>query len=113
MDEFARVQHAPVGGAVEALTCDEHHLRSADLMMGDPRVPGEVRRAPGDVQGDTDSERYAALIAKFADEHGDVGEGMIAAANWLADTVPMYSLPVNASTAPPTGACWILANSST
>ena len=45
------------------------------------------------VHGDTDSERYAALIAKFtADHDGDVGAGLAAAANWLADNVPMYSL---------------------
>jgi glutamine amidotransferase len=44
------------------------------------------------VHGQTDSERYAALIAKFAAERGDVGKGLAAAANWLADNVPMYSL---------------------
>ncbi len=44
------------------------------------------------VQGQTDSERYATLIAKCAAEAGDVGEGIVRAANWLADHVPMYSL---------------------
>jgi len=44
------------------------------------------------VRGDTDSERYAALIAKYAHDRGDVGAGFAAAANWLADNVPMYSL---------------------
>ena len=45
------------------------------------------------VHGDTDSERYAALIVKEADAHGgDVGLGMVAAATWLARNVPLYSL---------------------
>jgi glutamine amidotransferase len=44
------------------------------------------------VQGQTDSERYAALIAKYAADCGDVGEGIAAAASWLADNVALYSL---------------------
>ncbi len=45
------------------------------------------------LQGQTDSERFAALIAKAAaDRGGDVGAGITAAASWLADNVPMYSL---------------------
>ncbi len=42
--------------------------------------------------GDTDSERFAALIALRAAELGDVGAGIAAAANWIAQNVPMYSL---------------------
>ena len=57
------------------------------------------------VQGQTDSERYAALIAKFSAELGDVGEGLAAAANWLADNVPMYSLNCLVATA---GNLWAL-----
>jgi glutamine amidotransferase len=44
------------------------------------------------VEGDTDSERYAALIAKHTAALGDPGAGLAAAANWLADSVPLYSL---------------------
>lgn len=45
------------------------------------------------VQGETDSERYAALIAKEAAAHdGDVAAGIVAAATWLSRNVPMYSL---------------------
>ena len=58
------------------------------------------------VKGQTDSERYAALIAKFAaDNAGDVGVGLAAAANWLADNVPMYSLNCLVATA---GNLWAL-----
>lgn len=45
------------------------------------------------LQGDTDSERYAALIAKFTDSNGgDAGDGIAGAAGWLSRHVPMYSL---------------------
>ena len=45
------------------------------------------------VQGDTDSERYGALIAKETAAHdGDVAAGIVAAATWLSQNVPMYSL---------------------
>ncbi|MDQ1250212.1 MAG: hypothetical protein QG597_4591 [Actinomycetota bacterium] len=47
------------------------------------------------VQGDTDSERYAALIAKeAAARDGDIGAGILAAATWISQNVPMYSLNV-------------------
>ena len=58
-----------------------------------PAVEAQIGDYLGQVQGQTDSERYAALIAKkTADNGGDVSAGIIAAAGWLADNVPMYSL---------------------
>ena len=58
-----------------------------------PAVEAQIGDYLGQVQGQTDSERYAALIAKKTAEHGgDVSAGIIAAAGWLADNVPMYSL---------------------
>lgn len=45
------------------------------------------------VSGQTDSERYAALIALETDRAGgDVAAGITAAATWLAANVPLYSL---------------------
>lgn len=55
-------------------------------------VDAELGPYASRVQGQTDSERYAALIAKFAAERGDVGAGITAAAAWLSRNVPMYSL---------------------
>ncbi len=70
---------------------------------------GAVQTELGDymrlVKGQTDSERYAALIAKFAADHGDVGAGLVAAANWLADNVALYSLNCLVATA---GNLWAL-----
>jgi glutamine amidotransferase len=58
-----------------------------------PAVEAQLGDYLGQVHGQTDSERYAALIGKFTAAHdGDVSAGIAAAAAWLADNVPMYSL---------------------
>jgi len=45
------------------------------------------------VLGDTDSERYFALITQQTDAHGgDVGAGIEAAARWIAARLPVSSL---------------------
>jgi predicted glutamine amidotransferase len=47
------------------------------------------------VLGDTDSERYFALITKETDAHGgDVGAGIAAAASWIGRQLPVSSLNV-------------------
>ena len=47
------------------------------------------------VLGDTDSERYFALITKETDAHGgDVGAGITAAAGWIGRHLPVSSLNV-------------------
>ncbi len=45
------------------------------------------------VEGDTDSERYFALITQQIDAHGgDVAAGIAAAARWIAERLPVSSL---------------------
>jgi predicted glutamine amidotransferase len=45
------------------------------------------------VLGDTDSERYFALITQMTDERdGDLGAGITAAARWIAQRLPVSSL---------------------
>ena len=47
------------------------------------------------VLGDTDSERYFALITRETDAHGgDVGAGIAAAASWIGARLPVSSLNV-------------------
>jgi glutamine amidotransferase len=51
---------------------------------------GEYRRL---VHGDTDSERFFALVTREIDAHdGDVGAGIAAAARWVAEQLPVYAL---------------------
>ena len=57
------------------------------------------------VRGDTDSERYFALITQQADAHGDVGAGIAAAASWIGANLPVSAL--NAIVAAP-GELWAL-----
>ncbi|MBX3198670.1 MAG: class II glutamine amidotransferase [Labilithrix sp.] len=45
------------------------------------------------VRGETDSERYFALITKRVDEHGgDVAAGIDAAVRWIAENLPLTSI---------------------
>jgi predicted glutamine amidotransferase len=47
------------------------------------------------VKGETDSERFFALVTKEIDGHGgDVGEGLTAAARWVAAELPVFALNV-------------------
>ncbi len=56
------------------------------------RELGDYRRL---VAGETDSERFFALITRAVDDHhGDVGLGIAAAARWVAERLPLYALNV-------------------
>jgi predicted glutamine amidotransferase len=44
------------------------------------------------VHGQTDSERFFALITKEIDAAGSVGEGIVNAVRWVARELPLYSL---------------------
>lgn len=58
------------------------------------------------VHGDTDSERFFALIVQQVDAHdGDVAAGITAAARWIAENLPLTSL--NTIVAAP-GELWAL-----
>lgn len=44
------------------------------------------------VEGETDSERFFALITREIEVAGDVGEGIARAASWVAENLPVYAL---------------------
>jgi glutamine amidotransferase len=45
------------------------------------------------VKGDTDSERFFALVTRAIERHsGDVGAGIVAAARWVAAQLPIYAI---------------------
>ncbi|CAN5547949.1 hypothetical protein BH24ACT4_BH24ACT4_14620 [soil metagenome] len=74
-------------------------------------LEAELGEAMATVRGDTDSERYLALITRNIDRHdGDVGAGITAATRWLAAHIPLFSL--NMVLATPTD-LWALATRST
>jgi predicted glutamine amidotransferase len=71
-----------------------------------PKLDERLGGYAGLVLGDTDSERYFALITQQADAHGgDVGAGIVAAARWIAANLPVSSL--NTIVAAP-GELWAL-----
>jgi glutamine amidotransferase len=86
-----------MGGRVMAHNGGFGELATLDSQLG---------RYANLVQGDTDSERYFALITQQTDLHGgDVGAGITAAASWIAEHLPVSVL--NTVVAAP-GELWAL-----
>jgi glutamine amidotransferase len=106
----AHVRYATTGGATAENT---HPFTMRGRIMannggfGDvPLLDEQLGRYGGLVLGDTDSERYFALITQQVDAHaGDVGAGIAAAAGWIGARLPVSSL--NTVVAAP-GELWAL-----
>lgn len=93
----AHVRYASTGAvALENTHPFEQHRRVfahngylGDLPTLESRL-GEDRKL---VKGDTDSERFFALITREIEARdGDVGAGIGAAVRWVAETLPVFSL---------------------
>lgn len=62
-------------------------------VIGDvPHLERELGSAMGMVGGETDSERYFALVTREIARAGDVGEGIVNAARWIAENLPVFAL---------------------
>src|SRR3954454_8298249 len=73
-------------GRLLAHNGDIQGLDRLDEQLGDYRAL---------VKGETDSERFFALVTKEIDEHdGDVGDGLTAAGRWVARELPLFALNV-------------------
>ena len=106
----AHVRWASTGGRSVANThpfAMEGRIMAHNGGFGDlPRLEERLGDYARLVLGDTDSERYFALITQQIDAHGgDVGAGIAAAAGWIAEHLPVSSL--NAVVAAP-GELWAL-----
>jgi glutamine amidotransferase len=95
----AHVRFATSGG----LTPDNTHpfqqhnrLLAHNGVIGDlTRLEAELGDYAGLVRGETDSERFFALVTKQIDAHdGDVTAGLTAAARWVARELALYALNV-------------------
>ena len=53
------------------------------------RELGEAMRL---VRGDTDSERFFALITREIENAGEIGEGILRATRWVAENLPVFAL---------------------
>ena len=58
------------------------------------RLEQELGDARGLVRGETDSERFFALITREIDRDGDIGAAIVRAAEWIADNLPVFALNV-------------------
>jgi predicted glutamine amidotransferase len=47
-----------------------------------------------EVAGDTDSERYFALVTREIERAGDVGVGIVNATRWVAENLPVFALNI-------------------
>jgi predicted glutamine amidotransferase len=106
----SHVRWATAGGRTRANT---HPFAMRGYLMAHNGGFGELGRLDAElgdyrdlVLGETDSERFFALIIQQADAHGgDIGAGLAAAARWIAANLPVSSL--NTVVAAP-GELWAL-----
>jgi predicted glutamine amidotransferase len=62
-------------------------------VIGDvPALERELGDAMSNVHGDTDSERYFALVTREIERTGDVADGLVAAATWIAENLPVFAI---------------------
>jgi predicted glutamine amidotransferase len=57
-----------------------------------PALERELGEQMSLVQGDTDSERYFALITREIERAGDVGKGIVSAVEWVARNLPVFAM---------------------
>jgi predicted glutamine amidotransferase len=95
----AHIRYASTGG----LTVENTHpfeqqdrLLAHNGVIGDlPKLETRLGSYRSLVGGDTDSERFFALVTKETDQRGgDVTSGLIAAAHWVAQELPLFALNV-------------------
>ena len=95
----AHIRYASTGGLTPQNThpFEQHgRLLAHNGVIEDlPALEAELGSYRELVHGDTDSERFFALVTRETDRNdGDVGAGLTAAARWVARSLPLYALNV-------------------
>lgn len=95
---IAHVRLASVGGLTVQNT---HPFLMHDRLLahnghigGLPELEAHLGRARELVRGDTDSERFFALVTAEAERLHDTEKGLLAAAHWVAEHLPLYALNI-------------------
>ncbi|MGV9822092.1 class II glutamine amidotransferase [Nocardia xishanensis] len=101
---LAHVRHASTGARTPNNThpFTEHGRIFAHngVIEGLDELDEELGRYRDLVNGETDSERFFALITKHIDAHGgDVTAGITDAARWIADRLPIFAINLLLTTA--------------
>ncbi|HVC85696.1 MAG TPA: class II glutamine amidotransferase [Solirubrobacteraceae bacterium] len=95
----AHIRYASTGGLTPANTHPFEQrgrlLAHNGVIEGLAKLEAQLGRYRDLVGGDTDSERFFALVTKETDRHdGDVTAGLVAAARWVARELPLFALNV-------------------
>jgi glutamine amidotransferase len=92
----AHVRYASTGGLSERNTHpfeqDGRLFAHNGVIEGLADLEAELGDAMSLVRGETDSERFFALITREARRTGDVGEAIAAAARWVATHLPLFAI---------------------
>jgi glutamine amidotransferase len=93
----SHVRHATAGGLTTANThpfCQDARLFAHNGVIGDiPALEAHLGDERALVKGETDSERYFALITGEIGRHdGDIGAGIRAAVDWIVQNLPILSI---------------------
>jgi predicted glutamine amidotransferase len=96
---IAHIRYATTGGLTPQNThpFEQHGRLMAHngVIEGLPKLEPELGSYRSLVGGDTDSERFFALVTKHTDQQGgDVTAGLIDAARWVADELPLLALNI-------------------
>jgi len=93
------VAHVRYASGTPVTLENTHPFEQADRLfahngvIGDvPRLESELGDAISNVHGQTDSERYFALVTREIERAGDVGEGLASAASWIAENLPVFAI---------------------
>jgi predicted glutamine amidotransferase len=106
----AHIRYASTGGLAPENTHpfeQEARLLAHNGVIEDlPKLEAQLGSYRSLVKGDTDSERFFALVTKeTAERDGDVTAGLIAAARWVARELPLFALNIVLTTR---GELWAL-----
>jgi predicted glutamine amidotransferase len=95
---LAHIRYASTG---EIAPQNTHPFEQRGRLFAHNGVIGDLEaleRELGDdmrhVAGDTDSERYFALITRETERTGHVGEGIVSATRWVAAHLPVFALNI-------------------
>jgi len=92
----AHVRYASTGAVAAENTHpfeQQGRLFAHNGVIGDlPALEQELGEAMAGVRGDTDSERFFALITREIERTRDIGLGIVSATGWVAEHLPVFAL---------------------